>query len=404
MKKSITLFAIFIAIVSCSKLLPKPVAPEETLGEPLEGLTPSQLALHIEGDEQFAKKFSQAEGLGPIFVQASCENCHAGDGKGNPFNNLTRFGKYDTSGAWNPMLLQGGPQLQHRSISGYSPEQVPAGTASSQFIAPSAGGLGFLEAVNDAALLALADSNDANADGISGIVHWVNPPPYFIPKASHVSNSGKYIGRFGRKAGSIDLLQQTAGAYRNDMGITSPQEMTDPINYAVSSQNGDNVADPEISGATVNAVAFYLRTLKAPPRRNADDPDVIAGSTIFVQTGCAKCHTPSMTTGPSEIEPLNYKTFSPYTDLLLHDMGAGLDDGYAENSAKTFEWRTPPLWGLGIQETMQGGQMFLLHDGRAKTFEEAILLHGGEGANSKNNFNSLSSSDKDKLIKFLKSL
>ena len=398
------LFVPMLAIFGCEKLVPQAIEPEQTLAEPLEGMTGAQLALHMEGDEQFAKIFSAAEGLGPVFVQTACQSCHPADGKGNPFNNLTRFGRYDSLGNWDAMRSYGGPQLQHRAIAGFEPEVIPGGASFSQFIAPGASGLGFLEAVDDATILALADANDADGDGISGVPQWVNPPAYFYPKPSHIANNGKYIGRFGRKASALDLLMQTVGAYKEDIGITSDYDTEDPVNYLVSSGNGDNVADPEISSATVKAVAFYLRTLKAPPRRNENDTDVRAGENLFIQIGCEVCHKQTLTTGSSEILPLNRATFHPYTDLLLHDMGPELDDSYTENSALTYEWRTTPLWGLGLQRNSQGGEMFLLHDGRARTFEQAIEFHGGEASASRANFRNLSSTEKIQLIKFLESL
>lgn len=392
------------SMIACEKMLPAAPAPEEVLAEPVPNLTQTQMDMHLLGDAEFARVFSQQEGLGPVFVQASCESCHAGDGKGNPLNNLTRFGRYDSNGLWDPMLSQGGPQLQNRCISGFYPETLPEGCGSSQFLAPSASGLGYLEAVEDAILLALADSADINGDGISGRVHWVAPPPFFTAKPSTISSNGLYIGRFGRKAMALDLLHQTVGAYKQDMGITSPFDMQDPLNHSISGTVPDNVPDPEISSATVQNVAFYLRTLKAPPRRNADDPEVLAGETLFMQTGCANCHTPTLTTGPSEIAALNHATFHPYTDLLLHDMGWELNDNYTEGNALVTEWRTTPLWGLGLQKNSQGGQMFLMHDGRAKTFDHAIQLHGGEGTASRAAYNSLTEADKQKLIKFLESL
>ncbi|NDC42783.1 MAG: thiol oxidoreductase, partial [Chitinophagia bacterium] len=134
------------------------------------------------------------------------------------------------------------------------------------------------------------------------------------------------------------------------------------------------------------------------------DANVVAGKALFLRTDCAKCHTPALTTGAYSIEALAYKTFYPYTDLLMHDMGAGLDDGYTEGNAKTAEWRTPALWGLGLSKNAQGGQYFLLHDGRAHSISEAITLHGGEAANSVNKYRALSAAEQQQLITFLESL
>jgi CxxC motif-containing protein (DUF1111 family) len=151
-------------------------------------------------------------------------------------------------------------------------------------------------------------------------------------------------------------------------------------------------------------VIFYLKTLKAPIQRDQDDGEVQAGQQLFVNIGCAKCHTPQLQTGPSPINALANKTFFPYTDLLLHDMGSGLNDGYTEGSAMPAEWRTPPLWGLGLSKNSQGGQYYLMHDGRAGSIDEAILFHGGESEQIKLNYQRLNEDDKTRLIKFMESL
>lgn len=205
-----------------------------------------------------------------------------------------------------------------------------------------------------------------------------------------------YITRFGKKGGAYDLLHQTSGAYNQDMGITSDFEPVDPYSRLET--------DPEVSIQTVQDVVFYLKTLKAPIPRNQDDPDVISGDLIFSQIKCASCHTPTLKTGFSPIDPLSNKEFHPFSDLLLHDMGTDLDDGYTEGFALTAEWKTPPLWGLGLSKDAQGGSYFLLHDGRATSIEEAILLHGGEAEQSKTNYAELSETEKQQLIKFLGSL
>lgn len=393
-----------VAAYSCKKLLPKPPGEKEVLAKPVKGLTPSQLALHLEGDRQFAGIFGEAEGLGPVFNNSSCQNCHAGDGKGNPNHNLTRFGKYEQDGAtWNPMFSEGGPQLQHRAVNNYQPEVLPAGVASSEFLAPNASGMGFLEAVEDQFILDMA-AQQALEGIVSGVPQYIDAPDFFQPEYHHKIKNGKYIGRFGRKGSAVNLLQQTVAAYKNDMGITSDFDMEDPVNYAVSSLAADKVPDPEISSDVVKAVAFYLKTLQAPPRRSQDDEDVIAGEVIFRQIGCNKCHIETLKTGKSNITALNEVEFHPYTDLLLHDMGPELDDGYTENEARTSEWRTSPLWGLGLQFQSQGGRIFLLHDGRAVSYEEAILLHGGEADLCRTQYKTLGEPEKEKLTKFLNSL
>ena len=397
---------ISIIIISCDEFLTTAPESSEFLNEPIEGLTPSQLAAHLQGDEQFGKIFAVEDGLGPIFVHTSCENCHVADGKGHPFIQLTRFGKMNSDGTFDPMKEYGGPQLQQRSISGYLPEEIhPEATGSSVFMPPAVTGLGLIATIPDAALLALADPDDLNGDGISGVPNYIDPPDYFEPiPGFHIPNNGKYIGRFGRKAGAITILQQVAQAYQQDIGITSDFLTEDLYNYTIGSGTGDNVSDPELSASVVKSVEFYISTLKPPPRRNQNDADVIEGKNIFNQINCSGCHVPTLVSGPSEIEALNRKEFYPYTDMLLHDLGAELDDYYTEGTAKTSEWRTTPLWGLGLGKNSQGGMNFFLHDSRAKTIEEAIIYHGGEALNSRNSYNNLSQADKQRLLKFLESL
>lgn len=393
----ITVIGLFIiAGIGCQKFLPQAPADAETLDGPVSGLTPEQQALFLRGDVAFNDEiFTPEKGLGPLFVATSCGSCHAGDGKGHPFTTLTRFGQSDTTSG-NLYLHLGGPQLQNRANPGFVPERMPAGTGYSSLTPPAVTGLGFIDAVPDAALLALADPSDADGDGISGRPNWIVPKKYSTLRPGSISQNGKYIGRFGKKAATYDLLQQTATAYNEDIGISSVYEPTDTY-------SGADV-DPEVSNQTVLDVVFYLKTLKVPVQRNQYDPDVISGKQIFTNIGCVKCHTPQLQTGYSPIAAVSNKTIYPYSDFLLHDMGSGLNDGYTEGTALPQEWRTPPLWGLGLSKNSQGGQYFLLHDGRAKSIEEAILLHGGEGTQSKNNFQQLNAADRAKLLKFLESL
>ncbi len=391
----LVLSVLITGIISCGKLMPEAPADDEILDGPMEGLTPEQRRIFLRGDVAFNDEiFSVNNALGPRFVATSCGSCHAGDGKGHPFTTLTRFGQSDTLA--NGFLHLGGPQLQQRALLGFQPEQIPADATFSKFTPPANTGLGLLEAITDATILALADEKDADADGISGRPNWINIPSYSLLRPGTVERNGKYIGRFGKKAAVYDLLQQTANAYNQDMGINSTYE---PYN----TYDGLEV-DPEISNQTVLDVVFYLQTLKAPIQRNQNDADVIAGKQLFMNISCGKCHTPQLQTGLSSIAALSNKTIFPYTDLLLHDMGPDLNDGYTEGTALPAEWRTPPLWGLGLSKNSQGGQLFLMHDGRAKSIEEAILLHGGEASQSKINFQGLSSADKISIIRFLESL
>jgi CxxC motif-containing protein (DUF1111 family) len=397
MKKFAAFLGLLLLIVasSCEKILPGAPPEDELLDGPVEGLSGAQLAQFLRGDVAFNDEIFTAEnGLGSVFVAPSCGSCHAGDGKGHPSTTLTRFGQPDTNG--NIYLHLGGPQLQNLALPGFTPEQIPAGATFSKFTPPANTGLGFLEAVTDADILAMADPADVNGDGISGVPNLIALPQYLPPHAVAISVNGKYIHRFGKKAAAYNLMQQTVNAYSQDIGITSQ--------YAPYDIYSGAELNHEVTLQTLNDVVFYLQTLKAPIQRNQDDPEVLSGKQIFINTGCENCHKANLTTGYSPVEPLSYKTIHPYTDLLLHDMGPGLDDGYTEGAALTSEWRTPPLWGLGLSPNSQGGEYFLLHDGRAKSIEEAILMHGGEGEQSRNNYVQLSSSDKNALIQFLESL
>ena len=291
---------------------------------------------------------------------------------------------------------KGGPQLQHRALSGFTPEQIPTGATFSKFTPPANTGLGFIERVADADILAMADPADADGDGVSGVPNWIKMPHYLEANEGAIEQNEKYIGRFGKKAAVYNLTQQTVNAYNQDIGITSGYEPYDVYSGLET--------DPEISTQTINDVVFYLQTLKAPIQRNQSKGSVIEGKEVFIQIGCERCHRQTLKTGNSSIPALANKEFHPYTDLLLHDMGAGLDDGYTEGAAKTYEWRTPPLWGLGLSPNSQGGSYYLMHDGRATSIEQAILMHGGEASASQEGYTQLSQEDKDLLIEFLESL
>ncbi|MDQ3111767.1 MAG: thiol oxidoreductase [Bacteroidota bacterium] len=402
-KVLLAITAIILTMAACQKMLPPAPANDEILDGPVEGLTYAQNSQFLAGDIAFNDQvFTRENGLGPYFVATSCGTCHAGDGRGHPFSTLTRFGQSDTTG--NQYMLFGGPQLQNRAIPGYLPEVIPSGAPHSRFTPPANTGLGFLGALNDAQIFANADPLDANGDGISGVPNYITPPFYFMPQSYHQSFGGKYIGRFGKKAAAIDLLHQTVNAYNQDMGITSVYSPDEPGCNGVLSPYADDVPDPEIQSNSVLNVVFYLRTLKAPVQRTPNDADVIAGKQVFMNLGCGGCHTPQWTTSQSDVAALSNKTFYPYTDLLLHDMGSALDDGYTEGNATTSEWKTPPLWGLGLSKYSQGGSYYLMHDGRATSIEAAILLHGGEAANSANQYNLSNAVEKQQLLKFLESL
>lgn len=395
MYKYLLIILIFISLVfSCKKVFPKLAGDSEVLDGTIEGLSSEENQRFLRGDALFKKVYTRETGLGSIFVETSCFSCHSGDGKGHPSTIVTRFGQTDSLG--NLFLNFGGPQLQNRALSGFLPEQIPSGASSARFLAPINVGLGFLDYVSDADILAMSDPNDLDGDGISGVPNWLPLPSYAIPRENSIIQGGKYICRFGKKASSYDLMEQIVFALNQDIGITS--------NYDLKDVFTNQEIDPEITNTEVLDMLFYLRTLKAPTPRNQDDAEVQKGKNIFSQLNCIACHKPTLTTGNAPISGLSNKEFHPYTDLLLHDMGATLDDGYTEGTAKTSEWRTAPLWGLGLAKNSQGGSYYLLHDGRAHSLGSAISYHGGEAENSKKLFQLLSAEDKQALYKFLESL
>jgi CxxC motif-containing protein (DUF1111 family) len=399
MKKIFIVFTCFAIVLhldqACSEFEPAAPAEDQLLDGPVEGLTTAQNVKFLAGDVAFNNEiFTSQTGLGPVFVATRCGSCHAGDGRGHPFTTLTRFGQTDSTG--NQFLHMGGPQLQNRALPGYTPEQIPVNATFSKFTPPANTGLGFIELVSETDILAMADPADNNDDGISGIPSWNRIPDYITPPVGAISRNGKYICRFGKKAATFNLFQQTVTAYNQDIGITTTFEPADVFSGLE--------LDPEVSDVTVNNVVAYLQTLKAPVQRDQDEETVKEGKNVFIDLGCENCHRQTLKSGFSQVAALSNKTFHPYTDLLLHDMGPGLDDGYTEGSATTSEWRTPPLWGLGLSPKSQGQQYFLIHDGRARSIEQAIDMHGGEATQARDKYNSLLNPEKDKLIKFLKSL
>lgn len=234
-----------------------------------------------------------------------------------------------------------------------------------------------------------------NGDGISGRPNWV----------WDALNNRMTLGRFGWKAGQPSLLQQTAAAFNGDMGITTSlfpaQNCMAPQTDCVAAPSG---GEPEISDDDLLKVVLYASALAVPQQRQANDPAVRQGWQLFQQAGCADCHTPTLQTGIHPTIPaLSNQTIHPFTNLLLHDMGEGLADNRPEWAATGREWRTPPLWGIGLFETVNGHTTYL-HDGRARSLEEAILWHGGEAEAAQKAFIGLSKTERDALIRFLKSL
>jgi CxxC motif-containing protein (DUF1111 family) len=386
------------AMAGCDAVFTEAPDPGDVFDAPLEGLTPAELAAFIEGDEQFGRPFGPADGLGPIFNNVSCAACHSGDGRGRPENALTRF-----SLGLDPALALGGPQVQDRAIAGAEPERLPPGVDVSVRLPPPVFGVGLIEAISEADILYNADSADLDGDGISGRPNWVTPPPW-VPADEPGGAPGLRVGRFSRKAQVSTLLQQVVEAYHQDMGITSeflPVENRNPL-ASRATETADRVADPEIPASTVRAVVAYIRML-APPAPGEPTPRRQRGSAVFDSIGCARCHIPALMTGPSSIAALANRRVELYSDLLLHDMGPGLADNRPDGSASGTEWRTAPLWGLRLMRRFLNGDAFLLHDGRARSVEEAILLHGGEAQAARDRFAALPAADRVALLEFVES-
>ena len=385
---------------------------------PAPNLTAEGLARHLEGDAAFEAVFVTAPapvqgGLGPLFNQASCIACHARDGRSRE-SLLLRLSLDGAGPNGGPRPVPGfGGQLQDRAIWGFAPEgrvvvtyteraealgdgstvtlrapayaivdpsqPLPAGLLVSPRVARPMFGLGLLEAVPEEAIRALADRQAAEGvvSGRSNVV-W------------DAIEGRTRIGRFGWKANQPSLLHQNASAYHEDMGVL-------PEPFA-----GDEA--PEVATDVLEATTFYTRTLGVPGRRHHTEPDVRAGERLFRELQCAACHVPRLQTGafPEAPEVAN-QTIFPYTDLLLHDLGEALADGRPDFLASGREWRTPPLWGIGLAEVVNG-ELQLLHDGRARSFEEAILWHGGEAEAAREGYRRLPRADRDALAAFLRSL
>ncbi|NJN23690.1 MAG: c-type cytochrome, partial [Acaryochloridaceae cyanobacterium RL_2_7] len=263
-------------------------------------------------------------------------------------------------------------------------------------VAPAIFGLGLLENVPADQIVANADPDDQDGNGISG------HPNYVWDQLKQ----GSELGRFGWKANQSSLLQQNAGAFNGDMGLTTtvfPQPNCSKAQTTCleETQYGDQ---PEVSDQFLQKLTTYIALLAVPARRDLDDAQAQQGARLFYQANCNHCHLPQMETGMASDHPeLNEQTIHPYTDLLLHDMGNGLADNRPDFEASGNEWRTPPLWGVGLVKNVNK-HTFYLHDGRARNLTEAVLWHGGEAAQSQKAFTEFSTSDREALITFLESL
>lgn len=403
-----------------------------------EGLSDYDSDIHELGDEAFEQIFVTApapvnSGLGPAYNNVSCVSCHHNDGIGVPTAGLPesslliRISLPGIDEHGGPLAVPGyGTQLQDKSVFGCMPEckvtidysnqtysfadgeiyelrspeyyctdfytSIPGNYMLSPRLAPPVFGLGLLEALSDETILANADVNDANNDGISGKPNYVWDP--YKQKVM--------LGRFGLKANTATLLTQVAAAYNNDIGITSYVFPNETVHGQSQMDNLDD--DAELPDSLLNAVRFYVQTLQVPARRNVTDPEVKRGKEIFMNAQCASCHLPTLVTDVNVAFPqVSNQVIHPYTDMLLHDMGPDLADNRPDFLADGNEWRTAPLWGVGLFENVNY-PAYYLHDGRARTLTEAIMWHGGEAENSKNYVKQLSSYDRKALLKFLKSL
>ncbi|MFN3201910.1 MAG: di-heme oxidoredictase family protein [Bradymonadia bacterium] len=417
-------------------------------------LSPERRGLFFVGNSAFNKPWVIApastagrDGLGPVFNARSCDVCHFKDGRGrppeagevmesmlvrisvpgagphggvvpvpgygdqiNPFGipNVPGEGRVDIEWTEVPGEYADGTTYTLRRpkyvFSEMSMGTLPSNTLISGRTAPAVFGLGLLEAIPEEKILAHADPDDANGDGISG-------RPNRVWDASAEAHR---LGRFGWKSNQPSLLQQNAGAFLGDIGITTTlfpkencvegQAACAAARTGASYDAEGKMTEPEVTPRKLDRVTLYTRTLAVPARRNWKDPEVLAGKALFGEMGCASCHVPYFETGVLEGVPeVSNQKIRPYTDLLLHDMGEGLADGRPDFEATGREWRTAPLWGIGLLETVNRHTL-LLHDGRAQGFAEAILWHGGEAKAARERFRTLAAADRARVVKFLESL
>jgi len=407
-------------------------------GHMVASLNANDINAHELGDAAVEQSFVTApapvnSGLGPVFSNVSCISCHHNDGKGSPTAGLVnsslliRLSIIGNDQHGGPLAVPGfGTQLQDLAVFGRQPEAkvsirytyenislpggkivelrkpeyslvnpyqpLPAVYMMSPRMAPPFFGLGLLQNIPEQTILSFADENDSNGDGISGRPNYVWDP--VLHKIT--------LGRFGLKANTATILTQVAGAYNQDMGITNS---VFPTESSAGQLQYDGLNDDiELPDSILQAAAFYVKTLAVPARRKVTDPEVLAGEVLFKQANCSGCHIPTMQTGVDvTLAAVSNQRIHPYTDLLLHDMGPGLADERPDFIASGSEWKTPPLWGIGLF-AKTNGVPFYLHDGRARTLEEAILWHAGEAEQSKQQFIALSQANRNKLLAFIQSL
>ena len=396
---------------------------------------------------------TSSDGLGPLFNARSCQSCHLKDGRGRPpapgEEAISMFLRVSIppQNAEDREALESlrlavipdptyGTQLQNYSVQGipaegrmhieheeiavtladgevvrlqkptYSARDLQYGPLHPQAmlsarVAPPMIGMGLLEAIDEADILSWADPDDANGDGISGRPN----------RVWSVEQQRPALGRFGWKAGEPSIAQQSAHAFAGDIGISSPLaadpwgDCTERETACRAAPHGVGQNKPfEVAPSMFEQVVFYSRNLAVPARRKVDDAQVLEGKRLFYQAGCASCHRPKYVTRRDPALPeQSHQLIWPYSDLLLHDMGEGLADGRPESLASGSEWRTPPLWGIGLTETVSG-HTFFLHDGRARNLLEAILWHGGEAEAAKQRVVAMPKQEREALLAFLRSL
>jgi CxxC motif-containing protein (DUF1111 family) len=406
------------------------------------GLDESRQAKRLRGEAFFNTPFVPApspavlrDGLGPLFNSVSCESCHNNLGRGRPADEggnpsvslvlqLSASSRYGTWGPhprygsnFNPQGVPGVPgegkvRVTYETVSGryadgarweirkptYRFEQLAYGPIDDAAVSPrmaqSLMGMGLLEVIPEADVLANADEDDEDRDGISGRPNWIVD-----------ERGGRRLGRFGWKANQAHVRAQTVAALLAEQGINS--EGTSDSNCALAQTECLAAAHggrPEISTADLDSIVTFMRAVPVPVRRGIDNATMRYGAQLFKQAGCDACHVPAWRTGVVDDLPLlSNQSIYPFTDLLLHDMGPELADGRPDQAATGSEWRTPPLWGVGRGAEL-GVPASFLHDGRARTLEEAVLWHGGEAAKARAVFVTWPQREREALIAFLESL
>ena len=369
---------------------PPPLVP--MFGDPLPGLTLAELQQFVDGRNDFVQVETIASGLGPVFNNVSCVACHFQPAVGGSSRLVvTRYGR-SVNGQFDALTAKGGTLLHQFSISPALREVIPPeANVIAHRRTPPLFGLGLIEAIPDAAIRLNAQA--AKPDGVRGKVSVI----------TDVTTGQLRVGRLGWKAQHATLLAFAADAYLNELGITSrffphdiaPNGNTNLLHLFDSVADPEDVVDAATGKADVDRAADFMRLLNAPTPLPLN-PAAQAGQTLFTQLGCAVCHQPSFTTGPSPTAALNHQPVPLYSDLLLHDMGS-LGDGIAQSAAGPREMKTPPLWGLR-------GNPTYLHDGRAGTVDQAIRAHAGAAATARGRYVQLTPAQQQQLLEFLHAL